>query len=349
MYRQSGNRVFIRSAMLVGLLAVAAGAQQVTTTVQTTLPSSRGGLIGQPAVLPNVLGRNRSLPIERLITLPGLPAGTPTAHLPGSFPVPAIVGRNIFHDGDGLRIDGRYDDDNLALRFHLGTGYALHERGLHDYPSTSSGRGYYLRDGRIYYDPSWYYYRSGVSLSTGPIDGVLTSRTDATLRSPRTPQPAVVVEPEVELTVIERARLLMGAEELDEAIESFRDHLDEDPEDVQAMRDLGVAMIEAGRAEDGIAAIAMAYRTDPLLARSALDLAGLGLEGRRYDNLLSHVLLLARKIDSGSAHLAGAMLLQADGKVAGAARVLDRAERAGLADEVVGPLRRELGIPAHKP
>lgn len=355
MFQQTGNRDRRRRTAVWGVvcsavLTATVGAQQVTTTIQTTQPSSRGGLLGQPAVLPNVLGWNRSLPIERQITLPGLPAGTPTVYQPGTVGVPAVVGGRHYYNHDGVWVDGSYDGDDLRLRFHLGTGADLLRRGrYYYYPTAYTNRGYYYRDGRLCYDPSWYYYRTGVSLSTGPVDGVLTTRVDNSLRStPVAPQPPAPL-PEVELTAIERARLLMAADEVEDAIESFRDHLDEDPEDVEAMRDLGVALVEAGRTEDGVAAIALAYRTDPLLARSVFDLTGLGLEGRRYDNLLSRVLLLARKVDSGSAHLAGAMLLQADGKVAGAARVLDRAERAGLGDEVVGPLRRELGIPAQKP
>ncbi|MBZ0171273.1 MAG: hypothetical protein K8E66_02735, partial [Phycisphaerales bacterium] len=58
---------------LLAASAAVAGAQQVTTGAQISQRSSSGGLLGQPAALPNVFGRNRSLPHERAITLPGLP------------------------------------------------------------------------------------------------------------------------------------------------------------------------------------------------------------------------------------------------------------------------------------
>ncbi|MCC7388715.1 MAG: tetratricopeptide repeat protein [Phycisphaerales bacterium] len=320
---------------------------------QVKPPSSRGGLLGQRAALPNVLGRNRTLPIERHITLPGLPIGTPMPRPP----MPAVVvGGPRVVTGSGLQVNGDYDGDKLDLHLHLGTGAGLIDDGRWYPPRGYAGRGYYYYNGRLYYSgggyysPGGYYYRPRYYYySDEPVDGVLTERVDYTLRSPQTAQaPSEAVAPAPELTALEKAGLFMAADDLERAVRYYREHLDEDPEDVSAMRAMGVAMVEAGRVEDGVAVIAMAYRTDPLLARTALDLGAMGLDGRRYDSLLSRVLSFANKIDSGSAHLAGAVLLQADGKVAGANRVLDRAERAGLGAEVVDPMRRELGVPAQR-
>lgn len=350
MDRQACSRVLLSGLMLAGVFCAPAGAQDNKATAPAQPTTSRSGLIGQPAALPNVLGRNRSLPIERRITLPGLPAGTPApvVYQPATVGIPSAVGRRGYHYDDGVRVEGSYDGDDFTISFHLGTGANLFDSRRTYYPAGYATRGYYIRDGRVYYNPAWYYYNSGAYLSTQPVNGVLTQQVDYTLRSPQVAQPQPAPEPQRPLTAIERAHLLMAADEPDDAIRAFRDHLDEDPEDVGAMRGLGVAMIEANRADDGIAMIALAYHTDPLLARTALDLQELGLDGRRYDNLLARVLQFAKRVDSGSAHLAGVMLLQADGKVSGAARVLDRAENAGLADDIVDPLRRELGVPAHR-
>lgn len=333
--------VLLGGLLVGGLFAASASAQQHAGTGQHAQPSTlRGGLIGQRVAMPNVLGRGGTLPIHRQITLPGLSSGQVQPQY-GRVGVPGVVGQRGYDHGgydhgDGVRIEGRYEGDKFSLNFHLGSGADLYHRRY------SSPYGY----GRYGYSsyPSLSSYSSGAYLSTQPVDGVLTRQVDSTLRSPGAGQPARASEPEREWTAIEVARLFMAADELDRSIEAFRDHLDEDGEDVEAMRDLGVAMIEAGRLEDGIAMIAMAYRTDPVLARTALDVYGLGLDGRRYDALLSRVLGFARKTDSGSAHLAGVMLLQGDRKVAGALRVLDRAERAGLASEVVDAFRRELGV-----
>ena len=351
MDRAACKPTLVRGVMLSALVCgLALGqqnkpAEQVAAAGQkASLPTRTGGLMGQPARLPNVLGRNRSLPLDRHITLPGLPAGTPTATVPTG--QRGYVGRlPVYRTGDdGLRIEGDYEDGKFSLEFHLGSG-SYYDGGRVYYPYGS--RGYYVHNGRYYYDPSWYYYRRGTYLSTRPVNGVLTQQMDSTLLASQAPQPQIPTEPVRELTTIERATLLMAAEELPDAIEAYRDHLDEDPEDVKAMRALGLALIENNRLEDGVAMVALAYRTDPMLARSAMDLPELGLEGRRYTNLLARVLQFARRVDSGSAHLAGAVLLQADGKVAGAGRVLDRAERAGLAEEILDPMRRELGIPAN--
>ncbi|HZW09403.1 MAG TPA: hypothetical protein VFF69_05815 [Phycisphaerales bacterium] len=302
-----------------------------------TRPSARGGLMGVPAKLPNVLGRNRSLPLERRITLPGL---APDGH-PGSGPVVGPIGGPIWDpdcdfDRGGLVVDGRVIDGDWKVGFHLG-GPSLIDCDKDDHHHHD----------HWFHGVPWYY-RYGSWYRTGAIDGVYTQPVDYSLRMPQIAQPpAPPAQPERELTAIERAELLMAVEELDGAISAYREHLGADPEDVQAIRALGLAMIEDGRFEDGVAMVALAYRTDPMLARTPLDLAALGLDGKRYNSLLARVLGFAKRTDSGSAHLVGAMLLQADGKLSGAARVLERSEKAGLEDAIADAFRRELGRPAN--
>lgn len=330
-----------RSSTILVLAACSAAVSALGQTA-SQLPSPQTGLLGQRAEFPNVLSPDATLPINRHLTLPGLP----TSPAPGSsVSAPVGVGGRYYRvDDNGVRIDGRYSDGDLRLHFHLGSGANLLRPGV-----------VYGRDG-YYYAPNgwartspWWYYRYGSYYSNAPVDGVLTQRVDYSLRSPQITQPAAPpTEPPRELTNIEKARLLLAADQLDDAIQAFRDHLDTDPEDVKAMRQLGVAMIEDDRTADGVAMVAMAYRTDPALARSPMDLESLGIDGRRYDSLLAKTLQFARRTDSGSAHLVGAVLLQADGKISGATRVLDRAEKAGLGDEIVAPLRRELGVPANR-
>jgi hypothetical protein len=311
---------------------------------QAAPPSSRGGLMGVPAKLPNVLGRNRSLPLERRITLPGLPADD---H-PGSGPIVGPIGSPGWHpgwdrdcdiiSGGGLVVDGRIVSGDWKVGFHLG-GPTIIDCDKDD--------GHHHHDHHWYRGIPWRY-GYGSWYRTGAIDGVYTQPVDYSLRMPQLTQPpAPPPQPERELTALERAELLIAVEELGGAISAYRDHLAADPEDVQAMRALGVAMIEHGRMEDGVAMVALAYRTDPMLARTPLDLGALGLDGKRYDSLLARVLGFAKRIDSGSAHLVGAMLLQADGKVSGASRVLERSENAGLEGAIADAFRRELGRAAN--
>lgn len=296
--------------------------------------TTRGGLIGVPAKLPNVLGRNRTLPIDRRITLPGLPEGQP-GPLP-VFPVGGVVvgGSDCIVVDDGVFLKGRFTEDDLKFRFHLG-GPSIIDCDQHDHH---------------HHFPTWRYpFSYGSWYRTGPIDGLYTQPIDYSLITPPATQtPAPPAQPARELTALEKAQVLMSIEELDAAIEAYREHLDQDPEDVEAMRALGVAMLEDGRLEDGVAMVALAYRTDPMLARSPLDLHALGLDDRRFDNLLARVLGFARRTDSGSAHLVGAVLLQADGKISGAARVLARSEDAGLEAAIADAMDRELGRAAHR-
>ncbi|MBK7403945.1 MAG: hypothetical protein IPJ41_04770 [Phycisphaerales bacterium] len=324
------------------LLAVAGLGAGAFGQSQSQLPTPQGGLSGQRADFPNVLSPDATLPINRHITLPGLP----TAPGPNRVaPVPAVVGGPGTVVGtDGVRINGQYNNGDFSLNFHLGSGL----RGVVQ-PGVLYGRdGYYYAPYGWSRTSPWWRYRYGEYYSNAPVDGVLTQRVDYSLRAPQLTQPpAPAQEPPRELTAIEKARLLMAADELDSAIASYRDHLDTDPEDVKAMREMGLAMIEDDRPDDGVAMVALAYRTDPSLARAPIELAPLGLDGRRYDSLLAKALQFARRTDSGSAHLVGAILLQADGKYSGAARVLDRAEKAGLSGDVLDPVRREIGRPAN--
>jgi hypothetical protein len=358
------HRVTTPVLLAAGLLCLAATGPTVIAqsetgqrSVQKGIPARTIGIQGQRARLP-VPGNSGRTPIQRQTTLPGLSTNTSSVG-GGAGGQPGIVVRpgGYVHHGSGVRLDGSYDDGGLSLRFHLGNGARLLRDGTLYYPAGrySTGvytEGTYLHTGRYgsgyHYNPYWYY-DSGRYWSTQPIDGVMTRQLDPTLLM--RPQPQQVMqpaEPPRELTPLELARVYFAADEAEKAIEAFRDHLAEDPEDVDAMRSLGLAMLDAGRLSDGTAMVALAYRTDALLARSPVDLDELGLGARRHDRLLSRALTYAKRTDASSAHLAGVVLLQAEGKTAGAIRVLERAERAGLEEDITDAFRRELGTPVHR-
>lgn len=340
----------------VGLVAGVPGALGQSETDGSSAkkngtPARSVGHQGQRVRMPGMANPGRSLPIQRQLTLPGLsptPQGTggqPVVGQPGVYPIRV-------RSGDGVQVNGSYDDGNLALRFHLGSGATLLPDGTVCYPRGVYTTGYYLQSGGYgsgyRYNPYWYY-DSGRYWSSRPVDGVLARQIDPTLvMAPQPQTPAQPSEPVRELTALELAHAYFAADEAERAIQAFRDHLIDDPEDVDAMRGLGLAMLDAGRLSDGTAMVALAYRTDALLARSPVDLDELGLGARRHDRLLSRVLAYAKRSDASSAHLAGVVLLQAEGKYAGATRVLDRAERAGLDEGIVDAFRRELGTPAHR-
>lgn len=340
-------------AAVLGLAAPAAIAQNSNQSEGSNgISARRVGTQGQRVRMPGMANPGRTLPIHRQSNVPGFTNTQPSLGVPNSgvnFPGPVPV-RGVVTEGTYL--NGSYDGGNLALQFHLGSGATLLPDGTVLYPRTAHTTRYLLQNGRYgdgyyWYDPYWYY-DSGRYWSTRPIDGVLTRQVDPTLlvRPQPTPQPAAAPVPE--LTSLEKAHKYLADDEAEKAIEAFRDHLKEDPEDMDAVRGLGLAMLDAGRMSDGTALIALAYHTDALLARTPVDLDELGLGARRYDRLLTRVLGYAKRTDANAAHLAGVLLLQAEGKVAGATRVLDRAERAGLEEDVVDAFRRELGTPAHQ-
>jgi hypothetical protein len=193
MRKQNGVRTALAAAavVLAGLPAMGQDSkpEPQPVPVRVKAPSSRGGLLGQRAALPNVLGRNRTLPIDRHITLPGLPVGTPMPQAPS--PRPAVVGWPRVGSGGGLQVDGDYDGEKLDLHLHLGNGGTLIDDGRWYSPRGYSGRGYYYYNGRLYYSNGGYYRPGGYYYtprhyyySDEPVDGVLTERVDYTLRAP---------------------------------------------------------------------------------------------------------------------------------------------------------------------
>lgn len=353
---QSTRRVRVRSLALCVVMACGAA---VNAQNQTPRPTPRSvGHQGVSARMPGMPNRPMTLPIHRQYPRTGgqtsVPATAVTPHaVPGRLGDTLVYRHGDYHrTGGGLHVDGAYDGDDWKLRIHLGGGGLVRlPDGTVYYPHGGLSHGYYRRGGVVYYNPGWYYdtgrYWSS-RWSSRPVDGVLTQYVDPSLLTrPQPPAPQPPSEPERELTPLETARLLMRADEAEDAIDAFRDHLEQDPEDVRAMRAMAVAMLEAGRLSDGVSLLALAYRTDAMLARTPLDLEELGLDQhRRFDRLLGRVLGYAKRTDAASAHLAGVALLQGDRKASGALRVLDRAAEAGLREDIADAFRRELGVVA---
>lgn len=306
----------------------------------TGIPARGVGQQGVRVRMPGMANPGRSLPIYRPSIEPGF---TPVA--PGSVGgvpvvVPGFVGdRAGYVVRDGLVIRGSYEGDRLGIDFRVG-GFA----GL-----TRDGRVVLLPSGlypRTYYhggyNPGWYY-DCGRRWSSRPVDGAYAVYADPSLLSRPTRAPQSPPAPEPERTDLEWAWHHLASGEAEEAVRAFEAHLEGDPEDVAAVRGLGLALFESGRLSDGISMVALAYRTDALLARRPIGMDEVGLDARSYRRMLGRALAYARRTDAPSAHLTGLVLLQADGKVAGALRVLERAERAGLEMRIADAFRRELG------
>ncbi|GJM18373.1 MAG: hypothetical protein DHS20C14_05860 [Phycisphaeraceae bacterium] len=176
------------------------------------------------------------------------------------------------------------------------------------------------------------YVSSGAGRYTGPIDGQLSPG-----YSPPIPEPEPVV-----LTLMEEAGLELGFGEAERAITLYSQHLDADPEDMAAVRGLGVALVAVGRGEDAAATIRYAYVTDPALAGEPLGAWIAGDDARDLRRLVTDAVKHANRNDSASAWLTVAVLMQAEGRLAVALKMLDRAEERGLDLEVARAMRGAL-------
>ncbi len=166
----------------------------------------------------------------------------------------------------------------------------------------------------------------------GPIDGQLSPG-----YAPPIPEPEPVV-----LTLEERAGLELGYGDAERAIALYREHLEADPEDMGAVRGLGVALLAADRPEDAIATIRYAYVTDPSLANDPMGTWIGGDDVREVRALVNRAVRHANRVESASAWLTVAVLMQAEGRVGPGEKMLERAAELGLDLEVARAMRGAL-------
>ncbi|MBL9032646.1 MAG: hypothetical protein JNM80_13200 [Phycisphaerae bacterium] len=113
------------------------------------------------------------------------------------------------------------------------------------------------------------------------------------------------------------------------AIRVYRQHLAAYPGDVQAVRSLGLSLIDIGEVLDGAAQVELAYRIDPALVARPLNLDSLPTRDA-LDRALDAATRAANRADSASTWLAVAVIMQASDRRAPALVALERARAAGL-------------------
>jgi hypothetical protein len=186
----------------------------------------------------------------------------------------------------------------------------------------------------IIHHPQPYTYVDGTQLVVG---------TPAYQPAPSPLVPAAAVEPPPPAPLTGRA---LGDAHLywdqpDQAIAAYQGHLAQNPADHRALRMLGLALIDAGRLQEGIATIGLAYDREPQLAGMPLPQEIYGSTDDLRRNL-NRVSVYANRVNNASAWLTLALLMQIENRTLPASRMLDRAEQAGLSPEVVGPMRAAL-------
>jgi hypothetical protein len=241
--------------------------------------------------------------------------------------------------GSGLTVNGRFVDDNFNLGFHFGnpliTNHCKRVSPCVVFPSCGFPNGWTWWGG---WGWGWDNYIDNSYLRYNVIDGSLVQ--PAVYQPPAT-QP-VTQTPAPPPTTLERAQTMLRAGRVEEAVSLFQDHLRTKKDDAGAMRSLAIALLRSGEPVQAGAMMRMAYRADPGLAETPLDLNGhFGDDGDIRQSLVRAV-KYANESESASGWLVVAVLMQAEGRNSHAARMLTKASAEGLEDAVVESLTTAL-------
>jgi hypothetical protein len=128
----------------------------------------------------------------------------------------------------------------------------------------------------------------------------------------------------------------------------YGEHVQHHPGDVQAVRNLGFALIESGEVQQGTEQVERAYRIDPALAANSFD-RQLLRDPVEFQASLDRVTTFAAQSqgrpEAGAAWLTVSVLMQADGRIEPARSALEKAKEAGLNDKVVESMRAQMPYP----
>lgn len=137
------------------------------------------------------------------------------------------------------------------------------------------------------------------------------------------------------------ARSLCDHARFTDALPHVRAHLAKHADDRAAQRWLALALLGAKRTEDAIAVVRGIYRTDPLIARTPIDLDATGLKSQAQDLFLAAV-AHANKTQASSAWLTAAVIAQAQARGEQARTCLAKARNAGLEADIHDPFAAAL-------
>lgn len=153
----------------------------------------------------------------------------------------------------------------------------------------------------------------------------------------------VQTQPEPEPpTAYETARAWMEAGEAEAAVSWYQAHLDENPTDLEAMREYAAALLEADRFADAVAMMGYVYDLAPGQANRAMDPGLWGGSPLRLRRSVVSAVRFAQRSPSGNAWLLVAVLMQAEGRDGVALRMVDRASDEGLDSAVADRMRARL-------
>ena len=273
------------------------------------------------------------------------------------------------HDGDDD--DGDYDHDggHLGNHHYYNQHYPYYTHysspygwwylygdfdgdGYTDYVVTNGSHSVYWYGWSGYYwgASPWYgFYGSGYSWWNnsvpghyrGPIYGTNNGLTNDPAYS-TTPVDADSLPEAMPLSALEVARLEMSVGDPEIAVDAYRAHLSEYPNDWIAVRELGIAKIRVGNRGDGVALVNYAYAMEPELAKSVVPTSIFADSERALRDAVVSVVGWGNRNPSPSAWLSVAVLMQAEGRNGPALKMVDRAAGYGLDPMVVTEMRAAL-------
>lgn len=307
-----------------------------TATGRVHMPGRPGSVAGRGYAVPAPTVTITRRPV---VVSPG--SDTPLVVLPEAT-------TTTFVGASGISLDAKYRDSHWAIAFHAGPLVYPRYRGWNECGMLGFER-------RRWITPYLWRGYDGTLWTTGmaPAVGYTEGPADPRLAPGYTP---LVVAPwalpvttpdnqatPAPLTDFELAMNALAAEDAPLAVARLRRHLAAAPDDVRAMRLLGLELVESGKPADAAAVIRLAYRTDPGLAREAIDPDALKISDARMRKLVVRAVTAANQAKDASSWLVVSVLMQGEGRDDLAKVMLERARKLGLEDGVFAPLSAELG------
>jgi hypothetical protein len=182
---------------------------------------------------------------------------------------------------------------------------------------------------------------SGTNTNPGQTPQAPAPSTQTPAQATPAPAQAPSVVP---LKAQDRGVWLMRSGEYKDAVDAFREHLDDQPKDVVVMRLLGAAQIANRQQPEGVAMIALAYALDPTLAYRVLseDLGDDRVGQRALTRVSESAVSWAQRTGTGSAWLAAVMALQGQDKIPAAKRLLQRSIDNGVEARITDEMKKAL-------
>ena len=245
----------------------------------------------------------------------------------------------VISSGSGLTVRGQYSGSKWNVAFTLGGGSPVQvvDRwcGQHVVPPVCN------------YPLFGWVYPSGVYWAPVPAIGPDSYGRDprlyqqnTTQQAPQQTQAQPAAQPPASLSPLELARVAVYQNEPKVAVEALRREIKQQGDKPETLRLLSLALAMDRRWDDAAAVMRSAYRLDPKLGDTPMDLFGLGFSASDWRGLVTKAVTNANRGKSASEWLLVGAFMQAEGRGELAAKMIDKAVAAGLEVEIAAGFPR---------